>query len=122
MDPPFTLPFDRFWQWVVLHANCILRAGTTEAAIFDDEDLHWHFGTETDGIVLVQLIRGKRLYGELYIDSERIDYVQAVPTDNEGEFVFELISENEEGRIPSYFFVLVHAYDEEDTQGSRKVH
>ena len=45
-DPLATLPFDTFWNWLMLHPNCILRAGTADAVIFDDDDLHWHFAQE----------------------------------------------------------------------------
>ena len=37
-----TLPFERFWKWLKHHPNCILRAGTSEAWLYDHEDLHWH--------------------------------------------------------------------------------
>ena len=36
MEPPFTLPFEKFWNWLVTHPNCILRAGTPEAVLYDD--------------------------------------------------------------------------------------
>ncbi len=121
-EPVSTLPFEQFWNWLLQHPNCILRAGTPETAIFDDEDLHWHFAT--DGPTLfVQVIRGKRLVGELVLDPERVAYVQAYSEDPEGEFVFELISENEKERIAAYFFVLSHAREEEpEERHGRAVH
>ena len=33
-----TLTFDKFWTWIQAHPNCILRAGTPESVIFDDDD------------------------------------------------------------------------------------
>ena len=45
------------------HPNCIVRAGTPEAIMYDDEDLHWHFAVEGTSTLLVQVLRGKRLMG-----------------------------------------------------------
>ncbi len=44
-DSP-TLAFDEFWRWLVLHPNCIVRAGTADSVLYDDDDLHWHFANE----------------------------------------------------------------------------
>lgn len=114
-----TLPFDTFWSWVLLHPNCILRAGAADAVVYDDDDLHWHFAA--DGSVLyVQVIRGKRIQAELVLESERIAYVQDLGEEREGEFVFELISETENDRSALYYFVMAHAYEEaEPTVRSR---
>ena len=110
-----TLPFDTFWNWLMRHPNCIVRAGTTDAVLFDDEDLHWHFAADSAGL-FVQLIRGKRLMGELAVDPERVTYVQGFAEEREGEFPFELISEGETERIAAYFFVLSHGFEEEELQ------
>lgn len=110
MDP-VTLPFDAFWSWLATHPNCILRAGTPESVFYDDDDLHWHFAREETGSLLVQLIRGKRLLGELLVDPEQVTYVQGASGDEDGEYVFELISESGSDRIASYFFVLAHGYE-----------
>lgn len=115
MDEPLTLPFETFWSWLVAHPNCILRAGTPEAVLYDDEDLHWHFAAEGAQILLVQVIRGKRLMGELLVEPEQVTYVQAGTGDREDEFVFELVSEGEADQVVTYFFVLVHAYDGEES-------
>lgn len=114
MDPPFTLPFDAFWNWVITHPNCILRAGTPEAVLYDDDDLHWHFTTEETATLLVQVLRGKRLVGEMLLDPEQVTYVQGVAGQREDEHVFELITESETDRVAAYFFVLVHGYEDED--------
>ena len=37
-----TLSFDEFWEWLMGHPNCILRAGTPGTILFDDEDFYWH--------------------------------------------------------------------------------
>ena len=112
MDPPYTLPFETFWNWVITHPNCILRAGTPESVLYDDDDLHWHFTAEEATTLLVQMLRGKRLIGELLLDPEQITYVQGVAGQREDEHVFELISESETDRIAAYFFVMAHGYED----------
>jgi hypothetical protein len=109
-DSP-TLAFDEFWRWLVLHPNCIVRAGTADTVLYDDDDLHWHFTSEGPESFLCQLIRGKRLLGELVIHSETVSYVQGYRGDHEDEFVFEMITEGEDDRRAAYFFVLSHAFD-----------
>ena len=117
-----TIPFDTFWSWLMRHPNCIVRAGTPEAVIYDDEDLHWHFAV--DGPLLyLQVIRGKRLMGELAVDSERIAYVEAVGEEPEGEHLFEFIAEGVSERTAAYSVVLSHGYEEEETPAyERAVH
>ena len=112
-DPIATLSFEVFWDWLLRHPNCILRAGTPDAVLYDDEDLHWHFAID-GATCFAQIIRGKRLMGEIAIDGERVSYVQPLVEEPEGEFVFELLSESETERLAAYFFVLSHAYDEID--------
>jgi len=109
--PPSTLPFSDFWKWLTSHPNCILRAGTTDSVLYDDEDYHWHFASEESGTLLVQVLRGKRILGEIYVDPEEITYVEAVTSEVEGEFVFQLVSETERGGSRLFFFVMAHAYD-----------
>ena len=108
-----TLSFDDFWKWLVLHPNCILRAGSPDAVLYDDQDFHWHFATEGADLALVQVIRGKRLIGELLVQPEPVAYVQTFEGDHEDEHIFELISENEKDRYAAYFFVLSHGFDED---------
>jgi len=107
-----TLSFDEFWSWLTRHPNCILRAGTQDAVFYDDEEFHWHFALEVPDTPLVQVIRGKRLVGEVLIARDRIAYVQGVVGDIEGEHVFDLVVESEIDQLTAYFFVLSHAYDE----------
>jgi len=117
-----TLPFEAFWTWLQAHPNCIIRAGTPEAVLYDDEDLHWHFTVEGSETLVVQVLRGKRLVGELLIGPADVAYVQAVAGD-EDEYVFELITESETDRIAAHYFVLSHAYEPQDHPGSgRAVH
>ena len=122
MDAPFTLDFETFWNWLETHPNCIVRGGTADAVIFDDEDLHWHFAREREGVRLVQVIRGKRLVGELFVDPERVAYAQAVSSESQEEHSFELISETETEHVIAYFFVLAHGYEEERSLGPGRVH
>ncbi len=122
MEPPFNVSFEDFWQWINGHPNCILRAGTPEAVIYDDEDLHWRFATEDDETFLVQLIRGKRLLGELFIRPDQISFVQAVPQEREDEHVFELISDAGNRPFAAYFFVMTHGYNAETSFGSPRIH
>jgi hypothetical protein len=120
-DQP-TLPFEVFWPWLLSHPNCILRAGTPEAVLYDDEDLHWHFAREEPDTLVVQVLRGKLLVGELLLAPEQIAYVQGVRGEVEHEFIFELISETETDRFAAYFFVLIHGFDEEGEFSPRSVH
>lgn len=114
MTEPVTLPFDAFWNWLMTHPNCILRAGTPEAVIYDDEDLHWHFAAEDAETLLVQVLRGKRFVGELLIRPEQVSYVQGAPTEQENEYSFEAIAETERERYAAYFFIMTHGFDESD--------
>ena len=122
MEPPFTLPFEAFWSWVVTHPNCILRAGTPEAVLYDDDDLHWNFAAEGGNTLVVQVLRGKRLMGELLVDSEQTTYVQGVQGQRDDEHLFELITETEKDRIVGYFFVLAHGYEDESSVTPGRVH
>lgn len=120
MDDPLTLPFDQFWSWLVNHPNCILRAGTPEAVLYDDEDLHWQFTNEGPGTLLVQLLRGKRLMGEILMDPDQVSYVQAHSGQMEGEYNFDLVMDSPVEPVVAYFFVMVHGWDE-DEEGSSQV-
>jgi hypothetical protein len=122
MDDQPALPFEAFWSWLMGHPNCIVRAGTPEAVLYDDEDLHWHFAREEPGTLVVQVLRGKLLVGELLLAPDQIAYVQGATGELEHEFVFELITETEHERFVSYFFVLIHGYDEEGEFTPSRVH
>lgn len=116
-----TLGFEEFWGWLQAHPNCIIRAGTPEAILYDDEDLHWHFTAEGPETFVVQLIRGKRLLGELLLIPSEVTYVQGLPGE-EQEHLFELVSEAEDERMVAYHFVLAHGYDEAAVPPGRAVH
>jgi hypothetical protein len=108
-----TLTFDQFWSWLEAHPNCIIRAGTPEVLLMDDEDFHWHFSTEEDGTQLVQVLRGKKLVGEIALVSTEVSYVQVEPGEGD-EVKFSLISEAESERLAAYTFVLSHGYDKDE--------
>jgi hypothetical protein len=117
-----TLSLSQFWDWVVTHPNCILRAGTPETVLYDDEDLHWHFAAEGPEMLVVQLLRGKRLLGEMLVAPEHISFVNGVQGEQDGEFVFELVQEADNDRFAAYFFVLAHGYDHESPATPSRVH
>jgi hypothetical protein len=113
-----TLPFEKFWAWLQAHANCILRAGTPDAVLFDHEDYHWHLAAEDDTTLLVQLVRGKEMVGELVVLSSDIAYVQSEPGDAE-EHVFECVVETDAAREVAYHFVMAHEFDEAELKSGR---
>ncbi len=106
-----TLSFDKFWQWLHGHVNCILRAGTPEAVLFDHEDFHWTIASEDDQTLIIQLARGKELVGEMVVFPSEIAYVQMEPTEQDGEWVFECVVEGENAREVAYHFVMAHEYE-----------
>ncbi len=108
-----TLTFELFWAWLKQHPNCILRAGTPETVLYDDEALHWYIGEEGAEFV-VQSIRGKQLVGEIVVDPEELAYIEALGEERQGEHVFEAISENESERVAAYYFVLSHGIAEDE--------
>lgn len=111
---PDTLSIEQFLEWLPLHPNCILRAGTPEVVLFDDDDLHWMFVADDEHSLFVQLLRGKRITGEIHLKPEDISYVLESPSEVEGEVFFELIDERQAERRPAYLFVLSHGYKEGD--------
>jgi len=122
MDAPYTLPFETFWTWLLAHPNCILRAGTPEAVLYDDDDLHWHFAAEAPQTLLVQVLRGKNLVGEILIPRGTVTHVSG-ELRGEEEFVFECFVESGEGPMPGYYFALSHEYTVEDSASNgRWVH
>lgn len=117
-----TLAFDAFWNWLQTHPNCIVRAGTPEAVVYDDEDIHWHFASEGSETLIVQAMRGKKLTGELLVVAADVAYVQGVAGD-EDEYTFELVSEGERDRVVAYYFVMSHGYEVQGgSSSSRAVH
>ena len=117
-DPKLSLghnviPFEKFWTWLQGHPNCILSAGTSDAVLFDDDDFHWHFASDEEGGLLVQVIRGKQIVGEIMILPRDIAYVQS-ESKAEEEHVFECIVETESEQAVAYYFTLSHEYSAEE--------
>jgi hypothetical protein len=109
-----TLPFEKFWSWVQAHRNCILSAGTTQSVLYDAEDFHWHFGNE-NGTLLVQVLRGKEMVGEILIEPQLISYVQTL-RHGEEEYEFDCVSELESEPVVVCYFTLSHDYDVQESQ------
>ncbi len=112
------LPFDTFWSWLVQHSNCIVRAGTPEVVLVDDTQFHWQLFAENSKTLLMQMLYGKRLVGEILIDPESIMGVEMHEAEQESEFVFDLISENGGEPMVLYYIILAHGYlagDEDDS-------
>ncbi len=107
-----TMPLDRFWKWLKDHHNCIVRAGSADTALYDDEDLHWHLSEDPDRNLVVQLGQGKSLHAEMVIEPAPILFVQAIPEGTEGQFMFELVAGESEA-YSAYYFVLAHGYEDE---------
>ena len=124
MADPIVLSFEELLQYLQYHPNCIVSAGTPDTIIYDHEDYHWHFGKESKDSLLVQVIRGKNLVGEMLISAGAVNFVQGSPKD-EGEFLFECFVEGgEEGPVAAYYFTLSHEYtpEQEPGQQGRWVH
>ncbi|MGQ9834641.1 MAG: hypothetical protein ACUVRQ_01455 [Thermoanaerobaculaceae bacterium] len=121
MEGPWS--FEVFWKWLVNHPNCVLRAGTPEVMVFDDEDFHWHFAqSEEEGAYVVQVVRGKRPVAELWVEAEEVSYVQQTAGETQDEFVFELISETDKDRFALYFFVLSHGFVPHGDEVRSRIH
>lgn len=110
-----SLTFKDFWPWLAEHPNCILRAGTADSVVYDDDDYHWRFGEEDMRTLLVQVMRGKRPVAELFIEPEHITSVQVTPGEK-GEYNFDLLVEWQGQTQVAYYFVLTHGFEENDKQ------
>jgi len=104
-----TLPFDKFWNWLQAHANCILRAGTPDVLLFDHDDYHWHLANEDEMTLLIQLVRGKELVAEMVLLGNEVAYVECNNVETE-EFLFECVVETPAGREVVYYFAMAHEF------------
>lgn len=116
-----TLKFDRFWKWLREHPNCILRAGTEEIWLFDQEELHWHLEEDAHRNPVVQLISGKRVFAELVMDVRDVLFVQATHAgaglqgelqNGEQATLFEVVTSTEGEGFAPYHFLLAHPFEE----------
>jgi hypothetical protein len=114
-----TLPFDRFWRWLKQHANCIVRAGTPDTWLHDQEAFHWHLQEDEARNPVTQLVWGKHLVAELVLDVRDTLFVQATPDPEgaeAGQVLFELIGGQGEP-YPLYHFLLAHGLDDDEKPG-----
>lgn len=107
------LTFERFWKWVSEHPNCVLRAGAGGGTLFDADDLHWDFFDEEDGATaIVQLLKGKGLVGELFIEKGTIVMVQGsldVEGAQQGYWMFECLAGS--AKVPVAHFLMSHGME-----------
>ncbi len=108
------LTFDTFWRWLQEHRNCVLRVGSNDVVLMDNELVHWDFFDEDDGRAVVQAIVGKALVGEAIIERSDVLFVQASPDlEQPGSqaWNFELIGGNKEESFPLFAFLLTHGME-----------
>ncbi|WP_444946367.1 hypothetical protein ACJJIP_05375 [Microbulbifer sp. VTAC004] len=106
------IPFKEFWAWLAEHPNCILRAGSTDSVVYDDDDYYWRFAEEDARTLLVQVIRGKRPVAEFFIEPAHVSTVRVNPGER-GEFNFDLVTEFQGQMQVIFYFVLSHGFDEQ---------
>ncbi|MGZ3461482.1 MAG: hypothetical protein ACXU86_23570 [Archangium sp.] len=109
-----TLPFDQFWDWLLDHTNCILSIGTEESWLYDAEALHWVLFAEENGTPVVQLILGKRLVGEMVLDTTDLLHVQVTPDPENverGSFLFKVVGGLKSSPRVRYTFQLAHGLE-----------
>jgi hypothetical protein len=111
------IPFQQFWGWLKQHANCLLRAGSVDAFLYDHESLHWQLEEDGDGNPNVLQVLGKVVVAELVIETNEILFVQAIPdkeSEQPGQFVFEVVGGPREEPYPLYHFLLTHGFEGEE--------
>ena len=107
------LTFDAFWRWLADHRNCVLRVGSNDVVLMDNELMHWDFFDEEDRAV-VQAILGKALVGEVIIERSDVLFVQASPDlEQPGSqaWNFELMGGTRGEAYPLFSFLLTHGME-----------
>ncbi len=119
-----TLPFDQFWRWVRQHANCIVRAGTVDTFLYDQDAFHWQLEEDEERSPVVQLVWAKQLVAEMVLDVRDVLYVEATPDEGgeAGHFLFELVGGSKEEPYAVYHFVMAHPFQEEGGHGGALKH
>lgn len=116
------LNLETFWNWLHEHHNCIVRAGTSDAWLYDQDDLHWHLYEDMGSKYGVQLMRGKQTVAELAIGGSDVMYVEMAPSsETQGHFEFQLMGGQDQDMYAVYHFVMAHGY-EEDTHTKPATH
>lgn len=105
----YVIEFERFWMWLVRHANCIIEAGSPDCVLFDHDDFHWQIDETVDRQRVVQLLRGKDLVGELVVESRGVLAVHAIGIE-EGRCRFDLVGAQSDEAVR--YFVLAHGFEE----------
>ena len=108
------LTFEAFWRWLQDHRNCLLRVGSADVVLMDNELLHWDFFEEDDGSTVVQAILGKSLVGEVIIERSDILFVQASPDLEQPAsqaWNFECIGGSREENYPLFSFLMTHSME-----------
>lgn len=108
------LTFDAFWRWLQEHRNCVLRVGSADVMLMDNELTHWDFFDEDDGRAVVQAILGKALIGELIIERSDVLFVQTSPDLEQPAsqaWNFELIGGSRDENYPLFSFLLSHGME-----------
>lgn len=108
------LTFDAFWRWIQEHRNCVLRVGSADVMLMDNEMVHWDFFDEDDGRAVVQAILGKALIGEVIIERSDVLFVQTSPDlEQPGSqaWNFELIGGSRDENYPLFSFLLSHGME-----------
>ncbi len=113
MEP---LSLDKFWTWFEQHANCLTRVATPNTVLYDDESVHWVIGLERNTWV-IQAIRGKRIAGEVLIDTSQLSHVLPLMEELD-EHGFEAMSENEPSRSVACVFFFTHGFEEDEHNAS----
>lgn len=118
--PERHMDMEAFWQWLQGHPNCVIRAGSPDATLFDHDDFHWVFFDEEDRQGIIQVLKGKDLVGELVIPRRHIREVRLGPDleSPEGHFLAELLGEGEEEPEALFHLVLSHGFEEPPPHGT----
>ena len=119
MSDQVVISFEEFWQYLQYHGNCIVSAGTPDTVIYDHDDYHWHFARESAETLLVQVIRGKQMVGEILVAGTVVTFVQGMDKEG-GEYLYECyVDDAPGGPVAAYFFTLSHAHDPEEAKQSQ---
>ncbi|MFV8781843.1 hypothetical protein ACNKU7_05410 [Microbulbifer sp. SA54] len=116
-----TISLKDFWAWLAEHTNCILRLGTPDSILYDDDDYHWRFSQENPRTLLVQLMRGKRMVGEVFVEPELITSVRVSPGEKD-DVIFDLMSEADDQEQVLYYFVMAHGLEPDERSSHDRLH
>ncbi len=109
------LTFERFWRWLMEHPNCIIRAGTADATLFDHTDFHWELYDEEDGTAVLAVLKGKSLVGEMVLERADVLLVQSsqdLENPQAGYWLFELLAgSSTEESFPLAWVLMSHGME-----------